>query len=92
MEIKATRSNCQTPSTSPTGSHSTVSSGFVPTYDIGQLRVDHIRALMMQSVSFGNVGLLTHNVPVHSSCIYKLWIHVFPISFPGAASCLPTPA
>lgn len=92
MGIKATHSNCQTPSTSPTGSHSTVSSGFVLTYVLGQLGVDHIRTLMMETVSFGNVGLLTHNVPVHSSCIYKLWVHAFPISFYGAASRLPTPA
>jgi hypothetical protein len=85
---KATHSNRQTPSASPTDSHSTVSSGFVPTYDLGQQGVDHIRTLIMETVSFGNVGLLTHNVPVHSSNIYKLYVHVFPISFSGAASCL----
>lgn len=93
MGTKATHSNHQTPSTSPTGSHSTARSGFVLTYGLGQLGVDHIRTLMMETVSFGNAGLLTHNVPVHSSCIYELWVvHVFPTSFSGAASCLPTPA
>lgn len=86
MGIKATHSNLQTPSTSPTGSHSTMSSGFVMTCDLGQFGVDHIRTLMMETVSFRNVGLLTHNVSVHSSFIYKLCVHVIPISFSGAAS------
>lgn len=40
--------------------------------------------------SFGKVGFLTHHVPVHSSCIYNLCVHVFFISFSGAASCLTT--
>jgi hypothetical protein len=92
MGIKATHSNLQTPSTSPTGLHSTMISGFVLTCGLGQFGVDHIRTLIMETVSFRNVGLLTHNVSVHPLFIYKLCVHVIPISFSGAASCLPTPA